>query len=163
MGTRSQRKKRGAGAAGGWKVGRRSSRSGAPGSGVMLGIQGTPLSSLGKVCNLGDPLLLPPASLLPSLFSPSCPFSPPFSPSPLRVSFPPYFPVFLSLPALNKTSPPPAFLFLKNLPSLCPSLSFSLFSRPPFFYSLSLPLIPPVPHPFILSVLSLGSICASLW
>lgn len=127
----------------------------APGSGVMLGSQGAPLSSLGKVCNLGNPsaasscLFTPLSFLLLRSFLGSF-----FSPSPLPIFLSPCFLVFLFLPALGK-SPPFSFSFF--LFSFSPPLPFFFFSLPPFFYSPSLPLTPLSPHPFCPSLSSIYS------
>lgn len=149
----------------GWKAGEGAARmgrgeaavspaGGEVGPGVMLGNQGAPLSSLGKVCNLGSPfscLLLPLCALL---FSPSPVLSGSFSPSLLPGSLSPCFSVSLSLPPLNKSFLPPTSVFL--------SLFFSIFllSTPAFlflsfFLSLSLlsfsllPLVSPFAPSFL--------------
>lgn len=116
-----------------------------------MGSQGAPLSSLDKVCNLGNPSA-----------ASSCLFAP-FSSSPVlsQLLFLHLLCWFLFLPIFqclclfllsNAFSPLPQFFFFPPcLPSLHPSLSFSLFfSLPPFPFSFILPpchSFPPSPHP----------------
>lgn len=119
------------------------------GPGAMLGSQGAPLSSLGKVCNLGNPPWPPPpASCLPSLFFLSCPTSGSFfSISFAGVSFSLFSSFSVSSSSPQKLPPTPSgFLFLPSSFSP-PSLSFSLFS--PFPLSPSLPLVFPVAPSFL--------------
>lgn len=131
---------------------------GAPGPGSDAGEPGAPLSSLGKVCNLGSPLSVSSCSSAPCSFLPLVSFfRASFSPSPLLVSLSPVF-QFLCLFLLSiKTTPHPlrfvffffsGFLFFFfQLPFFHPSFSFSVFPISPFLlfsHSPSLPLISPV-------------------
>ena len=111
---------------------------GAPGPGSDAGEPGAPLSSLGKVCNLGSPLSVSSCSSAPCSFLPLVSFfRASFSPSPLLVSLSPVF-QFLCLFLLSiKTTPHPLrffFFFFR--------FSFFFFSAsffPPllFFFCLS--------------------------
>lgn len=115
----------------------------------MLGSQGAPLSSLGKVRNLGNPSAASSCPFAPFSFLPLLSLLGSFFSTPLcRFLFLPVF-QFLCLPALKAFSPaPPPIFFFFFLLSTPPC--FSLFPSPVSFFSF---FILPLCHSFPLSPL----------